>query len=135
MKLIRCLIALAVVICLAGCLPIATATIHIGNGFTMDDMEKAEAVIEQLGFVRRWMEPPDKPRVKRADRADKFVSVFELQRGAYGAGVTLRKRDGNLEVGFGERNDHISPEGRAILNELVQQLRTTFGDAVEWTEP
>lgn len=94
-------------------------------------MEAAEAIVEDVGFVRVWVEPKGQSRLPRLELEDRLEAGFETRnpRG-FGVSIVLSRTDGRLVMMFGERNDKLYERGKAILNDLAVRARQRFGDEV-----
>ena len=126
MTFTRVLYRLCVFLILCGCIPPATtATIVIGQGKHLGDMEQVERMAEEAGFSRIWSEPKDKDRQPRFRDGDRVVSNFQLIGAgqSFGIVVTLSADEGLLSMVFAERNDHFSEKGKSLLSSLSEQVK------------
>lgn len=118
-----------VIFVLAACLPVTTRTISLGSGYSLSEMDRAESIIESLGFSRAMFEPSDGKRVPRMKYDDEWIAVFQTTNPpAFGASVFWSVKNGELRVGFSEHNTKLSPEGETLLQSLLEKLRGTYGE-------
>ena len=123
----------SLLLCLTGCLPSTKATMQLGNGYAAAEMDRVEAAIEKAGFTRRVFDGP-RATAHRMQRDGKVISAFEAP-GQFGASVSWTRTDGSLAVDFAENATRLSPQGRALLQRLRQELRNIYGDRVIMDEP
>lgn len=125
----------SLLLCLTGCLPSTKATMQLGNGYAAAEMDRVEAAIEKAGFTRRVFDGP-RATAHRMERDGKVISAFEAQgSGKFGASVSWTRTDGSLAVDFAENATRLSPQGRALLQKLRQELQNIYGDRVIMLEP
>ena len=127
--IVRFVLWLLFAVGVTGCLPVTTAKIQLGAGYNAAEMDRAEAIVERLGFSRIMFEPRGEKALPRAKYPDEWVSNFELNK-AFGVSVSFSMKDGSLTVGFAERNTRFSAEGEELLRTLTAEMRSTYGDKV-----
>jgi hypothetical protein len=115
---------------LAACLPSTNATMQVGHGYAITEMDRVEAVIEKVGFTRRVFDGP-KATAHRIERDGKVISAFETQAsGQFGASVSWTRTDGSLAVDFAEFDTRFSPHGQALLQKWKEELQNIYGNRV-----
>ena len=108
---------------------------QLGNGYAAAEMDRVEAAIQKAGFTRRVFDGP-RATAHRMERDGKVISAFEAQgSGKFGASVSWTRTDGSLAVDFAENATRLSPQGRALLQKLRQELQNIYGDRVIMLEP
>ena len=117
-------------LCLTACLPSTKATVQLGNGYAVTEMDRVEAVIEKAGFTRRVFDGP-RATAHRIEKDGRVVSAFDTQvSGKFGASVSWTRADGSLAVDFSEYDTRFSPNGQALFQRLRQELQNVYGKRV-----
>jgi hypothetical protein len=125
----------SLLLCLTACLPSTTATMRLGNGYAVAEMDRVEAVIEKAGFTRRVFDGPS-ATAHRIERDGRIIAAFAIpSSNHFGASVSWTRSDGTLTVDFAENDTRLSADGQALLQRLRQELQKIYGDRVTMHGP
>jgi hypothetical protein len=114
------------------CLPASKVTIELGKEYQRTDLDKLDALIEDFGYRRLWLEGENNQRMRHLEYEGIVVSQFQCQcPKRIGISVSWQTDDGSLSVIFVERNVELSVEAKEMLQRLIERLRDIYGEAVK----